>query len=557
MPNPNKKVIYYTWRFRLVLLILLVVFICLVGRMLDLMVLNRAFLQKESDARVLRTVEAPAYRGMILDRQGNPLAISTPVKAVWINPQGFDPSQTQMNQLAKLLSTTPKNIRQQADKTDREFVYLQRGVQPNVADKIKALNIPGLFLRQEYRRYYPQAEVTAHILGMTNVDDKGQEGMELAYNATLQGQSSLRRVIKDRLGRVVEDIGVLRNPKPGQDITLSIDQRIQYSAYKNLKAAVEQFNATAGSIVVLDVKTGEVLAMANLPSYNPNQRSGKHDDSYRNRAVTDIFEPGSTAKPFTVYLGLESGKFTPTTLIKTAPGYETVSKHRVQDTANHGTITVAQVLQYSSNIGVSRIVLTLPPNQLWELLDKVGFGRSTFSGFPGESSAELTPRRYWDPFVLSTLSFGYGMSSTALQLARAYATIASKGLARPISLLKVNGDVPGTQIMNPHNTAALIEMMKTVAEDGGTAVQARVPGYWVAGKTGTSRMVGPHGYMNNHHNAVFAGFAPASDPRLVIVVYVNDPKKISYYAGTVAAPVFMKVMAEALQILNVPTDKPL
>lgn len=542
-------------RFKLVIGLLLLALALILGRMVYLMFIERHFLQKESNARVLRVIEDPAYRGMIVDRNGIPLAISTPVQAVWIDPQTFQPSNAQLQALSKLLQISPEKIRQQAKKhAAREFLYLKRGLQPEVGDQIQDLHIVGLFLRQEYRRYYPQAEVTAHLVGFTNVDDHGQEGMELAYDTVLAGKKGSRQVIKDRLGRVVGDVGVMTASQPGQNVVLSIDQQIQYSAYKNLKETLAKFDANAGSVVVLDVKTGEVLAMANAPSYNPNQRLNEKDGRYRNRAVTDVFEPGSTAKPFTVYLGLLSGKFKPDTLIATAPGFTTIGKHRVQDTSNHGTITVSEVLQFSSNIGVSRIVLSLPPNQLWELLDKLGFGKATNSGFPGETPGQLTPRRYWDPFVLSTLSFGYGMTSTTLQLAHAYAVIASGGIERPISLLKVDQPPAGQFELSPPITQQLIEMMKTVTEEGGTAIKARVPGYSVAGKTGTSRIVGPHGYMKNHHNAVFAGIVPASNPRLVIVAYINDPKKISYFAGASAGTLFSKVATDALQVLNVPAD---
>ncbi len=553
--DPNKKITYYNLRFRLVMVLIALVLLSLTGRMVYLMVLDHHFLQGQGDARALRTIEIPAYRGMLLDRNGQALAVSSPVDAIWVDPPEFTPTPQQLTTLAKLLQLKPQTIQTKVKKNiDREFIYLLRGVQPDVGAQIKALNIPGLFLREEYRRYYPEGEVTAHILGFTNVDDNGQEGLELAYNSVLAGQSGLRKVVKDRYGRVVEDVNLIREPKPGQDITLSIDRRIQYIAYKALKDQVAKFAADSGSVVVIDIKTGEVLAMANVPSFNPNFRPDDKDGRYRNRAVTDTFEPGSTLKTFTAYLGLADGKYSPDTIIDTAPGWFKLGKNIVRDEHYKGAITVAQVLQYSSNVGISKIVLSLPPNQLWTTLNELGFGQSTYSGFPGESAGLLPARSYWDPFILSTLSFGYGMTTTTLQLAHAYATIANYGVQVPVSLLKLDQAPVGKQVLEPKVTKQLITIMETVLEGGGTAVRAQVPGYLVAGKTGTSRMVGPKGYMWNHHNAQFAGLAPATNPRYVVVVHISDPRKIGYEGGQVAAPVFAKVMAGVLQIMNVPAD---
>ncbi len=553
--DPKQKITYYNWRYRFILILVALIFIALIARMIDLMMIKRNFLQGQGDARALRMVEIPAYRGMLLDRNGQPLAVSSPVEAVWINPVGFGPSSKQLKQLAHLLQIPSGTIEQRVNKNkQREFLYLARGIDPEIAAQIQALHIPGLYLRQEYKRYYPDGEVSAQLLGFTNIDDEGQEGAELAYNSILGGQPGLRQVVKDRLGNIVENINVMREPRAGQDVTLSIDRRIQYLAYKNLKEAVAKYAATSGSVIVLDVKTGEVLAMANVPSYNPNDRPADTNGSYRNRAVTDVFEPGSTIKPFGVYLGLASGKYAPTTLINTNPGWKIVSGHRVQDETNRGEITVAEVLQYSSNMGVSSIVLSLAPNALWELLNQLGFGSSTYSGFPGESAGYLPARRYWDPFILATLSFGYGMTTTTLQLTHAYATIAGDGIERPISLLKLNAPPEGKQILDPKVTRQLITIMETVVDEGGTALRAQVPGYLVAGKTGTTRMVGPQGYLPNHHDAKFAGLAPATDPRYVVVVHIVDPHRLGYEGGQVAAPVFANVMAGVLQIMNVPAD---
>lgn len=553
--KPN-KIQYYNWRFRIVLALIAFVFVALLGRMVYLMVIDRAFLQRQGDMRALRTIEMPAYRGIIADRNGNPLAVSTPVYAVWVDPPSFQASTLQLKRLSELLKQSKQSISQEVSKNHKkDFIYLQRQLPPQVADQIRGLNIPGVFLKEEYRRYYPEGSVVAHVVGLTNIDDQGQEGLELAYNSWLGGVSGLRSVIKDRYGHIVSDIHLLREPKPGKNLVLSIDKRIQYVAYRALGEQLETFDAASGSVVVLDTKTNEILAMVNLPSYNPNDRPKLHDGRFRNRAVTDTFEPGSTMKTFAVSQALESGKYQPDTIIDTTPGWYMIGSHRVNDEHKKGAISVTQVLQYSSNVGVSKMILSLSsPTILPNYLRKIGFGSKTASNFPGESNGNFPIRESWPTFELATLSFGYGISVTALQLAQAYSILANNGVELPVSFLKLSQVPQGKQVMSPKIAKELVVMLESVVEAGGTAPQVQVPGYLVAGKTGTSRMVGPHGYEAHHHNAVFAGLAPASHPRIVIVVYINDPKKISYYGGYAAGPVFAKVMGATLRMLNIPPD---
>jgi cell division protein FtsI (penicillin-binding protein 3) len=545
----------YTWRFRIVLIILSLAAFALIWRMVDLMVIKRQFLVNQGDARMVRVVKTQAYRGMITDRDGNPLAISTPVNAAWADPQSIENvSKKTLKQLATILQMSSKTLSKRLKNKSREFVYLKRQLSPVQSAEIQALNIPGVFLKREYRRYYPEGEVTAHILGLTNIDDHGQEGLELAYNAQLEGISGLKRVIKDRMGHIVEEVNQLREPKPGQNITLSIDRRIQYLAYRYLKEGYSTSKAKGASAVVLDIPTGEILAMVNLPSFNPNDRPKTHDGRFRNRAVTDVFEPGSTIKPFAVAVGLDSGKYTPDTIIDTGVGWMRVGNNIVRDEHFKGKLSVTKILQISSNVGVSKIILSLPLDSLYQKLDSLGLGHITESGFPGESAGVLQLPRVWRPFSVATMSFGYGLSVTALQLAKLYATLGNEGIEKPVSFLKNANPPKGKQVMQAKTADQILRMLETVVEPGGTATKARVAGYWVAGKTGTSRIVGPHGYMRHHHNAVFAGVAPASDPKIVVVVYVHDPQGKSYYAGQVAAPIFAKIMAGTLRILNIVPD---
>lgn len=546
---------HYTWRFWVVIIILAVAASALIYRMIDLMVLNRSFLVGQGDARMVRTIKSQAYRGMITDRNSNPLAISTPVDAAWADPQSVkELSPARMHHLANILDMSYVTLKRRLNYKHREFVYLKRQLTPTESANVKAMDISGVFLKREYRRYYPEGEVTAQVVGLTNIDDSGQEGLELAFNTQLEGIPGLKRVIKDRLGHIISEIQQIREPKPGKDIALSIDRQVQYVAYRALKEGYRKYQAKGATAVVLDIRTGEILAMVNQPSYNPNNRPKIHDGRFRNRAVTDVFEPGSTIKPFAVAVGLDSGKFTPDTIINTNPGWLRVGRNIVRDEHFKGELSVTKVLQISSNVGVSKIILSLPLNSLYQKLQSLGLGEATGSGFPGESAGYLPNPTEWKPFATATLSFGYGLSVTALQLAQLYATLGDDGIEKPVSFLKVLKPPKGKQVMQPSTAKAILRMLETVVEPGGTATKARVPGYWVAGKTGTSRIVGPHGYERHHHNAVFAGVAPASDPQIVVVVFIHDPQGKLYYAGDVAAPIFAKIMSGTLRVLDIPPD---
>lgn len=543
-------------RHWLVLLLLFAAMLGIMIRLTELMVWQRNFLQNQGNARSVRVLSIPAYRGMITDRNGEPLAISTLVASVWINPLEVDPTDDRIPKLAKLLHISPKTISSKLiPNTTKEFIYLKRSISPALADQIKALAIPGIFIQSEYRRFYPEGEVVSHVLGFTNIDDEGQEGIELAYNDWLKGVSGKKRVIKDRLGHVVEDLSLLAPPKAGHDLVLSIDRRIQYLAYRELKEAFTKFQAQSASVIVMDVRTGEVLAMANLPSFNPNNHENVPADHTRNRAVTDVFEPGSALKSFAVANALASGKFKPNTIVNTLPGWMMVEGHKVQDIHHAGLMSVTEILKVSSNVGVSKLTLALPSETLIATLLRFGFGERTDLGYPGESSGKFPWQKKWRPFSLSTLSFGYGISVTALQLTRAYCSLANGGLLCSVSLLKSLGPPNESIRIVPEEVANnIVKMLETVTGAGGTATMARVPGYRVSGKTGTTRVVGRHGYEESRHNSIFVGIAPASNPRIVVSVVIQDPQGKVYYGGHVAGPVFAKVMSGALRIMNVPPD---
>jgi len=543
------------FRFALVIGAVVLVSLVLVWRAVDLHVFRKDFLQNQGDARYLRIVPISAHRGMITDRHGEPLAISTPVDSVWVQPADFSEAHQAWPKLARLLQLDLAQLQRKVlARKDREFVYLKRHISPQLAEKVMALGIPGVNLQREYQRYYPAGEVMAHVVGFTDVDDQGQEGLELAYNDWLQGVAGSQRVLKDRLGRVVRYVEQIARPEPGKDLVLSLDQRLQYLAYRELKRAVQQHKARSGSVVVLDVQTGEVLAMVNQPAYNPNNRGQFKGGQTRNRAVTDVFEPGSTVKPFTVTAALESGKFRPTSMIDTAPGRFNVGKAVVRDARNYGRISVATVIKKSSNVGASKIALALPDAALWNVFTRVGFGLTTGSGFPGEAGGLLSHARHWRDIEKATLAFGYGLSVTPLQLTRAYSGLAADGIMRPVSFLRVDEPVQGKRVM-PARIARLIRpMLEAVIHDGGTGTRARVTGYSVSGKTGTVKKATAGGYSDDRYIAVFAGFAPASRPRLAMVVTINEPRGKEYYGGQVAAPVFARIMAGALRALNIPPD---
>jgi cell division protein FtsI (penicillin-binding protein 3) len=545
----------YRWRWLCLILILLAGLGALIWRMADLSVMNRSFLMKQGDSRTLRVVDIPAYRGMILDRNGTALAVSTPVDSVWMNPEIFNANNAQLKQLAKLTDLTPAEIREKVKRnSDREFVYLVRGLPPENAEQIKSLKIPGIFFQREYRRYYPQGEVTAHVIGLTNVDDQGQEGLELAYNKWLRGIPGKRQVIKDRFGQTVTNLDVLREPAQGHDLTLSLDSRIQFLAYKTLLETVPKYNAVWGSVVVLDVETGEVLAMVNFPSYNPNDRSLAHDSNFRNRAVTDLFEPGSTIKAFSIANALASGKYHPNSIIDTRPGRIEIGGKTIHDDGNWGLMSVTQILQKSSNVGVAKMSLSLPPDHLWSLLKSVGFGERTDSGFPGEASGVLVRSRIRRPIDYAHLAFGYGISVTTLQLSQAYAIIAAGGIKRPISFAKLDQPPKEQQVvMDPGLAHTMQNLLQAVAQ-GGTGRLAQIPGYQIGGKTGTAYIAGPHGYQTNHYESSFIGMAPMSHPRLLVALVLHDVHGGAHFGAEVAAPAFAKIMQGSLHFMNIAPD---
>lgn len=538
--------------------VILLIVAGLMWRVINLAIFDQHFLRQQGDERMLRMVSTHAFRGMIMDRNGFPLAVSTSVYSVWLNPQEFTASKESLAALAALLELKPKAITKLVkhhQKKKREFLYLKRSIAPDIAAQIKALNLPGLYEQEEYRRYYPEGEVTAHVLGFTNVDDQGQEGLELAYNKWLIGEPGKKWVIKDRLGRVISDVQTVQEQKSGNDVTLSIDRRIQYLAYRELLTGVMQNQAASGTAIVMDVKTGEILAMVNLPSFNPNNRLTRINDSVRNRAVTDTFEPGSTIKAFTVTSALESGRYRPDSVIDTSPGWMRVDRNVVRDEKNNGPLSIAQILAISSNMGAAKMVLSLPPNQLWHLLHRVGFGESTGVGFPGEQSGSLLQHPHWGPFALATLSFGYSLSVTALQLVQAYAILANDGVKLPITLLRADKLPVGERVIDAKIAKQMLFLLESVvATKDGTAKTARIPNYRIAGKTGTAKMVGEHGYLKHHYVASFVGIAPLTNPRLVVAVVIHDPQGKYYLGGPVTGPVFAKIMEGALRILSVPPD---
>jgi cell division protein FtsI (penicillin-binding protein 3) len=544
-------------RFRLgvVYVTLSLVTLVLAWRVVDLHVFHKDFLQDQGDARYLRVVPISAHRGMITDRHGEPLAVSTPVDSVWVQPTAFSSASSEWPKLAKLLKLDLARLKRTiSQRQDREFVYLKRHISPDLAKQVMALELPGVNLQREYHRYYPAGEVTAHVLGFTNIDDRGQEGLELAYDEWLKGVPGSQQVLRDRLGRVVRYVEQIRKSEPGRDLSLSLDRRLQYLAYRELKRAVMQHKARSGSAVILDVHSGEVLAMVNQPSYNPNNRGKFKASQTRNRAATDLLEPGSTIKPFTVVAALESGQFGPTSIVDTSPGQFHLGKAVIRDTRNYGRISVAKVIQKSSNVGASKIALALSDEALWKVHARLGFGNATGSGFPGEAGGLLSHARHWRDIEKATLAFGYGLSVTPLQLARAYSVLAADGVLKPITFLRTDGRVEGQRIISTSIAQQVRHMLEAVVQDGGTGTRARIAGYRVAGKTGTVKKAVAGGYSEDRYISVFAGLAPASQPRLAMVVVINDPRGDVYYGGEVAAPVFSKVMAGALRMLGVTPD---
>jgi cell division protein FtsI (penicillin-binding protein 3) len=544
------------WRSRLLHVLLLLCLCGLVARAVYLQGIHNDFLQQKGDARYGRIVDINAHRGMITDRYGEPLAISTPVESIWVSPQDVEATTQQIKQLAQIIGMDVEEVRSRLFDTTHDFVYLKRQLPPEQAEKVVRLEIPGVSLRREYRRYYPSADMSAHLLGFTNVDDNGQEGLELMLQDKLGGKAGSERVIKDRRGHTVEDVASISAPKPGSDMALSLDSKIQYLAFREIKLAVEQHHAKEGAIVVLDAKSGEVLALANWPSYNPNNRANVKLETMRNHAVTDQFEPGSTMKPFTVATALEAGKITPQTVINTENGVYLIGGRKIHDSHPEASLTVSRIIQLSSNIGASKIALSLPPETFWRSLSGLGFGAQTGSGFPGEAAGQLRDYRKWQPIEQATMSFGNGIAVNLLQLARAYTVFANEGDLKTVSLLRQDTPTVGKKVFSKTTVQEVRDMMELVVQPGGTAPLAQINGYRVAGKTGTAHKV-EGGHYVNHYVASFVGLAPASNPRLIVAVMVNDPSGAQYYGGEVAAPVFSNVMGSALRLLNVPNDAPL
>ncbi len=553
MKNRNQKP-HYQIRRMIVLATFALAVTGLLWRALDMQVLNQAFFKQQGDARHLRVVPIAAHRGDIYDRNGEPLAISTPVDSIWVNPQEVVEQTVGIAELASLLELNPQHLINKIEKNrSKEFLYVQRQVSPETGGKVKALGVPGIYLQREYKRYYPAGEVTSHVLGFANVDDRGQEGLELAYDEWLSGVPGAKRVIRDRLGQVVDDVERLRPVEPGKPIYLSIDRRIQYLAYRSLKSAVKKHKAIAGSAVVLDVHTGEVLAMVNQPSFNANDRSQLRPGVYRNRSVTDVFEPGSTVKPFTVAAALETGRWHEKDNVKTAPGYYKVQGNTIKDIRNYGKINLEEIILKSSNVGISKVALSLDPEQQLGMYLNLGFGSESGSGFPGERAGNLRTGQLSD-FERATMSFGYSMSVTPLQLARAYSAIAADGEIYPVSFLRRDEAVDGERVMSEKTARKVRKMMQRVVSPEGTANSAAIANYTVAGKTGTVHKFVSGGYADDRYLSVFAGIAPANKPRIAMVVMLNEPRRGEYFGGKVAAPVFSKVISGALRLLNIPPD---
>ena len=544
------------WRSRLLLVLIAGGFLVLAGRAAYLQGMNNDFLQQKGESRYSRVLEISANRGRITDRHGEALAISTPVKSVWAIPEEVQFSSQQRAKLAAVLEMPPQEIDKRL-KESTSFAYIKRQIPPEAAERVNELHIPGLFQNREYRRYYPGGDVMAHVLGFTGADDAGQEGIELAFQSVLAGKSGSRRVIRDRMGQIVEDMESIREAQNGRDLALALDAKLQNLAFSQLKLAVESNKARAGAIVVLDAKTGEVLALANLPTYNPNNRSRLSGAQLRNRVITDIFEPGSTLKPFTVALAIEQGKITPETMIATASGSLSIGKATIHDAHTFGDMSAAQVIQRSSNVGAAKIALSLPAEAMWGMFDQVGFGSLPRLGFPGEVSGKLRAYKTWRPIEQATMAYGHGISVSLMQLARAYTIFARDGELMPLSLVKVDAPLAGKQVISPDTARKLRAMLEMAVEVGGTAPKARVMGYRVAGKTGTAHKEENGAYAAHKYVSSFVGLAPVSDPRLVIAVMLDEPSAGQYYGGAVAAPVFSAVMGGALRMLGVPPDAPL
>ena len=544
------------WRHYLVVFLFFAGCAALVGRVFHLTLLEKEFLQDQGDVRSIREEIIPAHRGVIYDRQGEPLAVSTPAVAVWADPSRKMLAAADIERLAPLLETSPQALAERLQaRSGKSFVYLKRRVSWSLAERVKALGIEGLHFRSEYRRYYPAAETAAHVVGITNMDDVGLEGVELAFDERLRGRHGRKVVLKDRLGAVIRDLDYVAAPRLGQDLSLSIDLRLQYLAYRELKDAVLGHGAASGSIVILDARSGEILALANSPSYNPNASLRGGLAGVRNRAVTDTYEPGSTIKPFAVLAALESGQYAANTLIDTSPGHLSVRGKLIEDPRDFGELTLAGVVRKSSQVGISKVALALPERAIYNTLHRAGADTFIGSGLPGETMARMDDAQLRSRIVRAALAYGYGLSVSPLQLAQAYLTLANGGVRVPPSIVKRPHPPAGEAVFDAKLTEQVLAMMEGVTSPSGTAPGARVPGYRVAGKTGTTRLVGSEGYTDKRHLALFAGVAPLSAPKIVMVVVVNEPKGEEVGGGAVAGPLFSRVTERAMRLLGVSPDQ--
>ena len=542
------------WRSKFIVAAIALAFAGLVGRAVYIQVLENEFFQKQGEVRFARTLALPANRGRILDRNGVILASSIPVPSIWAIPEDVPRDPAGLKKLARLLGMTLADLNKKLEDEDKTFVWLKRQVDESVGNDIAALGLKGVYQRKEYKRQYPEGEAAAHVVGFTNVEDKGQEGIELTFNKELGGKNGSRRVIKDRMGRVVEDMVEQIAPVDGRDLQLSIDSKVQFFAYQKLKDAVLEHKAKAGSVVVLDVRTGEVLALANYPSYVPDKRHNLSGAQLRNRALTDTFEPGSTMKPFVIALALNRGAVKPETQIQTAPGRMTIGSATITDSHAHGVLTVNEIIQKSSNIGTAKIAMQIPPREMWEMFSNLGFGQKPLLPFPGAVSGRLRPYKSWRPIEQATMSYGYGISVSLFQLAHAYTIFGRDGDLVPITMLKMDDPSTGVPVIQARHAQEVRHMLHMVTGPGGTAGKAQTMGYSVGGKTGTAHKVEGRGYASKKYRGVFAGLAPIDAPRIAVAVMIDEPSNGKYFGGDVAAPVFSQTVQQTLKVLGIAPD---
>jgi len=542
------------WRSKFIVAATALAFVGLAGRAVYIQVIENDFFQRQGEVRFARTLALPANRGRILDRNGVILASSIPVPSIWAIPEDVDRDPVQLKKLAKLLGMSLPELNKKLQDEDKTFVWLKRQVDESAGKQIEALKIKGIYQRKEYKRQYPEGEAAAHVVGFTNVEDKGQEGMELTFNTDLGGRNGSRRVIKDRMGRVVEAVGEQIAPVDGRDLQLSIDSKVQFFAFQTLKEAVLQHKAKAGSVVVLDVQTGEVLALANYPSYVPDKRQNLSGEQLRNRALTDSFEPGSTMKPFIIGLAMDNGRVTPQTSIQTAPGRLSIGNSTISDSHPHSVLSVTEVIQKSSNVGTVKIAMQMPPRAMWEMFSSVGFGQKPQVPFPGAVSGRLRPYKAWRPIEQATMSYGYGLSVSLMQLAHAYTVFGRDGDLPPLSMLKVTEPLIGQPVFKGKVARDVRHMLHLVTGPGGTAPKAQTMGYSVGGKTGTAHKQEGKGYATKKYRGVFAGLAPIDAPRIAVAVMIDEPSNGQYYGGDTAAPVFSKTVQQTLRVLGIAPD---